>query len=322
MEAFAAIASKVVGVFLVMGLGAVARRFGWLSQQADRTLATLTANVLIPALFFDRILTSDAYQSLGQAWQPPVVGLACTLAGYLLALVAVKLIGRPLGLVDDSQRRAFVSTVGICNYGYIPFPLAEQFFAPAVAVTLAIHNVGVDMAMWTAGIFIVAGAMKNAWWRLLISPPLLAVFVSLLIKQLGIAPYVPAPVMQMSKQLGVCAIPMGLVLSGAIIIDHLKHAQWRSGTASLVLAVLLRQGLLPALLLCIAKYIPLSHDLKAVILLQAAMPAATFPLVLVHLHKQDLPTALRVVVGTSLLGIVTIPIWLTVGAQWLGIKLN
>ena len=53
------------------------------------------------------------------------------------------------------------------------------------------------------------------------------------------------------------------------------------------------------------------------LLIQAAMPAATFPIVMTRLYEQDVKTAWVVVVGTSLLSLVTIPLWMVFGAAWL-----
>jgi predicted permease len=54
-----------------------------------------------------------------------------------------------------------------------------------------------------------------------------------------------------------------------------------------------------------------------VLLIQAAMPAATFPIVMTRLYEQDVQTAWVVVVATSLLSLLTIPVWMIFGAAWL-----
>jgi predicted permease len=318
MQEFIEIASPVCGVYLVMATGALARRWGWLTSQADRTLASLTGNILIPCLFFERILGSDQFSSLSQTWLPPVVGFGSTALGFLLAAIVVRQYAQPLGLIAVEQQRAFIACVGICNYGYIPLPLAEQLF-PSAVVPLMVHNVGVDVALWSVGILVLSGQLRRSWWRVLGSPPLVAVVVAVGLKQLGLAPYVPSPVLQMSRSLGVCAIPMGLVLSGAIIIDHLRSVSGWQGLRALAAGIVLRQGLFPVLLLLFARSVLGGSELATVVMLQAAMPAATFPLVLVHLYHQDVATALRIVVGTSLMALVTIPIWIAVGRWWLGI---
>ena len=60
-------------------------------------------------------------------------------------------------------------------------------------------------------------------------------------------------------------------------------------------------------------------NLGVVVILQAAMPAAVFPIVLVRMYDRDTTTALRVVLPTSIAGIALIPAWLAVGKWWLGV---
>jgi malate permease and related proteins len=43
---------------------------------------------------------------------------------------------------------------------------------------------------------------------------------------------------------------------------------------------------------------------------QSAMPAAVFPIVLAKMHGGEMPVALRVVLGTSIPSLITIPLWL------------
>ena len=81
----------------------------------------------------------------------------------------------------------------------------------------------------------------------------------------------------------------------------------------MLLGIGIRLGIMPALILLMA--IPTDPALHAVLVVQAAMPSAVFPIVLAKLHGGDMPTALRVVLGTSIVGLVTIPLWLTFGLR-------
>lgn len=317
MDQLVPIASRVLGVFLIMIAGAACRRVGWLSAQADRSLANLTANVLLPCLFFDRVLNGPQLESLASSWFPPLVGFLFTAAGFGIAGLFAWRCGPAIGLKTAAHRRAFTLCVGICNYGYIPIPLAQQFF-PEAEVTLIVHNVGVDLALWSLGVLVIAGTVGTNWRRILVSPPLVAVVLALLFRQLGGAERLPTPLLHLTHSLGECSIPMGLLLSGAIIIDFLPRLRLHEGKAILASASLLRLGLLPAAMLMLARFGLERPEMQQVLLLQAAMPAATFPIVLVRLYEQDLGTALQVVLGTSLMAIVTIPLWLLIGAQFLG----
>ncbi len=317
-DAVLPIVSQVTGVLLVILVGVVARRFGWLSPASDKSLAVLTTNVLMPALLIDRIVHSSKFNGFADSWIPPIVGFGCTCVGFGVSWFVIRFIGPRLGIIDPRVQNAFVLATGIANYGYIPIPLAEQFF-PEALVPLFIHNVGVDIALWSVGIFVISGEFGSGWRRSLTSPPLWAVLVAILIQQFRLTEHLPAPVMQLSKTLGQCAVPIGLILSGAIIVDFWKDVRWRDGLATLGLACMTRQLVMPLFMLSIASWIWLPNQMDRVLLLQAAMPAATFPIVLVKLYGGDVPTALRVVVGTSVLGLFTIPFWIVLGKLWLGL---
>ncbi len=310
------IISKVSGVFLVMAVGALARKRHWLTREADSSLANLTANVLLPALFLDRVLAGSQIDSLMVAWVPPAIGFASTAFGLVTALFFVRRLGRFFGCEADSSQRAFALGVGICNYGYIPLPLAQAFY-PAAEVDLILHNVGVDLALWTVGIWVIAGGKEWKLRRALLSPPIVAIVIAIAIKQSGAGSYLPQPFMHMTHVLAQCAIPLGLVLSGAIIMDYIRLANWRTSAKPILAAILFRQAFMPLCMLGAASLLSLSLSVKEVVVLQAAMPSAVFPIVLARLYDRDTSTALRVILGTGLFGIITIPLWLYAGGQWL-----
>ena len=101
------ILASVLGTFLIIGLGAVCRRVGWLTQQADTSLAKLTANVMLPAYFFANFTASDKLDSLAQVWLPPVIGFATTALGFGFCAMIAWSIGPKIGLDTDAKRRAF-----------------------------------------------------------------------------------------------------------------------------------------------------------------------------------------------------------------------
>lgn len=316
---FVPIASQVSGVLLVMVVGAIARRLGWLSSKADQSLAVLTSNILLPAFFLHKIVIEPSSTALSSTWLPPLLGFTCTTLGFGIAWAMVKLVGPWFGMSDPIVQRTFVLTAGIANYGYIPLPLAQRFFKEA-EIPLLLHNVGVDIALWSIGVLVISGELGNGWKRILQSVPLWALAVAMAIQQLGYGPWIPGPIKQMSTALGMCAIPLGLLLGGAIIIDYWRDVKWREAIPVLTLACIVRILILPVLFLVIASKLNRAGHLNEVLLLQASMPAATFPIVLTRLYEGDLRTALRVVVGTSILGLITIPIWIVLGKYWLGLN--
>jgi len=73
------------------------------------------------------------------------------------------------------------------------------------------------------------------------------------------------------------------------------------------------------LFLLVAKFLPASVELKRVMVIEAAMPAAVFPIVMARHYAGDPATAMRVVIGTSVVGLATIPLWIRFGMKFVGL---
>ena len=315
------VTAKVLAVFLIMMAGALARGVRWLGADSDYSLMKLTVNILLPCLFFHRILTDVQLNTGSDVIIPPLIGFGTTLLGFVVSGVLASTCGKWIDLPTQSHRRAFTLCTGMYNYGYIPLPIALAIF-PGAVTTLIVHNVGVEIALWTVGLLIISGKLGAEGWKHVLNPPVIAIGIALLIKFAGGRDYVPGFVLDASHDMGVCGIPLGLILSGATIYDLFRESSWISHWRGFASASALRLALLPVAFLLLAKHGPFAIELKQVILLQAAMPAAIFPIILTRLYGQDTPTAFRVIVGTTLLGIVTIPLWIAAGAWYLGIAIH
>ena len=310
------IINSVLGVFLVMVMGAAARQIGWLNQESDKSLASLTTNVLLPAYFLDKILRSDHPVVGAGVWEAPLFGLLTTSLCFAVSLIFAKRIGPKLGLKKEGSQRAFALCVGVCNYGFIPLPLAEQYY-PGAVVDLILHNIGVNLALWSVGIAIIHGSLRDGWRQAILSPPFLSVIFAVALKSQGPTHWIPSAVSTAMSSIGSCAIPMGLILSGAIMVDFLREATWKGSLRLLLAAVTLRHFIFPAMMLIFTVVLTDSVELRQVMLLQAAMPAAVFPVIIVKLYDHDIDTAVRIVLGSSVIGVITIPAWLLIGAGWI-----
>ena len=118
--------------------------------------------------------------------------------------------------------------------------------------------------------------------------------------------------------LAAAAIPVGLLLSGATISDDWRRARLRQGVGTIAASAVLRLLLLPGVFVVMAVALPLSPELRRVLVLQAAMPAAVFPIVLARHYGGDVGVGLRIVVGTSLISLLTMPLWVVLGLALVG----
>lgn len=315
MDEFKTVLGAVVPIFGIAAVGLLIRKVNWLTEEADQSLLKVNINLLLPCLILDSAIGNPALAQLSNLLLAPAVGFGTVALGMALALAV-----RPLhGLTERRSVRTFGVSVGIYNYGYVPLPLAMLLFDKQTAGVLFLLMVGVETALWTLGVVLLSGERVGLDWRKIINAPLLAIALALVLNALGLNAQVPKVVLKGVELLGACAIPMALILIGAIMADHLHEFHSASGWRVIGTAVLLRIAVLPLLFLLLAKYLPASVELKRVIVLEAAMPAAVFPIVMARHYQGDPATAMRVVIGTSVVGLLTIPLWIRFGMKFVGL---
>ncbi|MEY3546567.1 MAG: hypothetical protein RLZZ313_928 [Verrucomicrobiota bacterium] len=307
--------SAVLPVFCLALVGIGLRRVRWLTEEADATLLRLVVNVLTPCLIFDKVLGNRALQRAENLFIPPLIGFG----GIVLGIGTCWLFRRRVGLKTDPEQRTFALVAGLQNFAYVPFPLVLMLFAnhPDTPGVLFLHNLGVDIAMWTLGLITLGHATGPGEWRKLINAPLLAIVLSLLLNSCDGAHWVPRPLSITASMLGACAFPLGILLTGAMMADQVRQLHPARATGTLIWSAIFRLGVIPALMLGIARILPCSVEIKRVILVQAAMPAGIFPIVLSRLYGGDPATAVRIVAGTTILSLITIPLWIQWGIAWL-----
>ena len=302
----------VVPVFAVIGIGALIRHLGWLTGEADASLSRVTINLLFPCLILESLLGNRVLDDWSNLLLAPMLGFGTVALGCAVGWVVGRVAGGPV------QRRTFAFNSGIYNYGYIPLPLALALFDRQTVGVLFVYNLGAEIAIWTAGLAVLTGGASTRDWRKFINVPLVAVLLGVAIHFLGLAPRIPLAAVTCLRTLGQCAIPVALLLVGATVLDFAGEARVAAGGARTVLAAcVLRLGVFPFVFLALAYWLPCSVELKRVLVLEAAMPAAVFPIVMARHYGGDVTTALRVVIGTSLAGLATIPFWISTALGWM-----
>ena len=319
MSEFLTVLAAVLPVFCIAGAGVALRQLNWLTADADASLLRVTVNFLTPCLIFDSVLGNAAFDQPGNIWLPPLVGFVSLAIGIPFAL----LFRSATGLRDERARRTFTFTVSTYNYGYVPIPLILALFATEVArptiAVLFVHNIGVEIALWSLGLIILGGGTLKENWRKILNPPLFAIVVTLALNFIIGSHPIPGFIRQTTHVLGQCAIPFGVLMIGATMADYVHEFRSVRGMRLVLVSCVLRLGILPVLFLLVAKHLPCSLELKRVIVVEASMAAAVFPIVMAKHYGGDPATALRVVLGTSLVGLVTIPLWLRFGMKWVGL---
>lgn len=303
----------ILPVFLVMGAGYGMRKIGILSAEADQSLIRVVVALLAPCLALDTIIGNEAFR-IPENWiLPPLLGFASIVFGLSIS----RLGARVLGMKEGPVKRTFIFATAVHNYGYIALPVCHALFEREAMGVLFAFMLGVDIAFWSIALWQLTGKTEKGSWKQALNPPVVTIPVAMVLNALGAEHWLPGALRSSFHFLGVCAVPMALLLSGALIADYMNISSLKKGTVTTVTAAIIRLGIAPALMLLVTWLLPVDRTLKEVLVVEAAMPAAIFPIVLAKVKQGDVPTALQVVLGTSLIGLVTIPLWLSFGMRYI-----
>jgi hypothetical protein len=306
----------IMPVFALIAIGAVMRRLRWLVPEADASLLKLVMGFLYPCLIFENVLGNAALRQPGNLLFAPLVGFGTITVGIYLAYY----VGKALGLTVCEGLRTFAFSTGIYNYGYVAIPLMAALFKQDSSVgVLLVHNVGCEAAIWTLGILMLSGLSLREGWRKLINGPVLALAAAVLANTLDLGRLLPPVVTQVIHLSAACSVPIGLLLIGAALMAYLSRPSELFDLRVTLASSLLRLGVLPVVFLVMAKFLPLPDDLKRVMIVQAAMPAGVMPLIISQHYGGRPLTAAQIVIGTTVLGVFLIPLWLRLGLVWIGV---
>ena len=305
----------VLPVFAMIALGAVLRRTRLITEAAEDSLFNLVVKVTTPCLIYESVATNPALREPGNLFLPPLLGFGLT----LLCMALGWYVARALGLTIGHGLRTFALAVGLTNYGYLPLPLMDAMFGPESRAVLLVHNVGVEAAIWTGGVLVVTGLSPLEGWRKLINAPVIALLLAITANLTGLAALVPAVVMGFVHVLAVCAIPLGLLLTGVSIQPHLDDPKQLVNPRITLTAWLLRLVVLPWVFLLAARYLPCPVELKRVLVVQAAMPSAVVSIIVARIYGGQPLVAVQIILGTTALALFTIPFWIRFGLSFVGL---
>jgi predicted permease len=317
MDTLPIVFAAIMPVLVIVISGFWARRLNWLELQADASIMRLVVHLFYPSLIFYFILGNEALRNPFAIVLPPLAAFLMVVGGFIVALR----VAAGIGIKSIKTRRTFALSTGLFNYGYFAIPVSLLVFGREVTGVLLVFNLGVDIALWFVGVgFLLGGMPKQSKLKRFFSPPVAALLIALLFNFLGLDRWLPRFVIDAFGLLGACAIPLGVLLIGAVSADLVKEMSLFKDRRITAAGVILRQCALPFLFLLTAWLLPLPRELKAVIVVQSAMPCGILPIVLARYYGGDAAVAIRVIMASIIVCAFTIPFWITLGILWLGLK--
>lgn len=316
---FLKILLRVVSIFLMILMGAVARRRRILDSETTRRLALSVTNFFYPAMIFSSLVRNFNLQSLLHNWTLPAGTIMIMLLGYLVGLAAL----RRLEFGKPTEGHAFHFQCTINNYSFLPLPIILLFWGNEGVARLIFSSLGSEISVWTFGVLALTGnRLRRDSLRNLLSLPMLALLAAVAAIALrdwlvssGAGPAAgsfaaesAAAFMSVADLFGKATVPLAMFQVGSRISELTPRHLF---TLNQFYVVLLRLALIPALALILLFSLPLEPLTRLVLGIVAIMPGAIASVVLSDVYGADREFAASSVMATHLLSLLTIPAWLT-----------
>ncbi|TAG07369.1 MAG: AEC family transporter [Verrucomicrobia bacterium] len=303
----------VLPVYLLILAGGVLRKLKVILPEHDAGVMRVVLAVMLPCYILDTILGSEVLRKGGAIASAVAIGFSGILIGMFVAMC----VGRFMRLEKGSGMRTFMISAGSQNFGYTAVPVAEALWGSGALALLFVHNLGVEAAIWSVGVMCMSGGKKMQWRRLL-NGPMIAVMAGLLLVACGLDDRVNGPFRTAISWIGVGAFPLAILITGCAMMDMLgeEKPSWRLMTAACVV----RLGIAPLAILCAAKWLPISTELKQVLVVQAAMPAAMMPILIARVYGGRPAVAVQIVISTTVVSFLTLPWIISWGVKWLDLS--
>ena len=313
MEDIMEIMMAIAPPMLILLIGGLCRRNGWLRVEADASLSVLTVRVLYPCFFFFHLVGNEDTFSTGNFAFVILAGFICICVGFGCAYIVAKAMD-----IESKAIPPFTFCSGIFNYGFFAFPVAASIFGEQIIAKIILFNLGVETAIWTLGVWILASNQFR--FSRLVNPPIISIILAVSVREIGGEEIVSSFAWEIISLLGGCAIPIGLLLIGGNFADLIGKFRLSDGNKVEISAILVRLVLVPFLIFCYALFAPMPEEmnwLKDILIVQIAMPAGIFAIVIVKNYKGDTETAMRVILSTMIGCLLSTPIWLFMGLKFI-----
>jgi len=306
LESFKITALGVVPSFLLGAIGYFLIKRNLLGAEGLNALSRLVIEVTLPVLIFCRLIRDFDFSLYSDWWIFPLISLAITSVGLLIGGFFTNFIK------GGEQKLQFLSLVSFQNSGYLPLvlfaSLLPAYKADVMFIYLFLFLLGFNLLFFSFGIYLLTFSKdkKFDWWSLL-SAPVVATLIGLVLVFLGLNKFIPPVIMKPLELTGDCTLPLAtFIVGGNIAAIHLAKIDKKA----MMLLASAKLFILPALGLLLVFLLKLPELLGLLIMVELAMPPASNLSVLISSYKKQDHLISQGIFYGHVIGLITIPLFL------------
>ncbi len=287
-------------LFLLMVIGIIVKRKGILTEEGRAVLTDLLIYVFLPAMITNSFRVKFNYEILIKFIVIIVFAFAAQFISMFLAGILYK--NQPEG-----RRKVLKYATVSSNAGFMGLAVVEGVYESAGLMYGSVCLIPQRIVMWSAGIscFTASGSKKDIFKRVALHPCIIAVYIGLILMFFQIN--LPIFLDKTLKSVGGCTTAVSMILIGSILgeIEDVKSVV----SKTVLYYSFIRLILIPFIVFSLCRICgvnPLSTGIEVLI---SGMPAASTSAILAAKYNGDYIVAGKCIVCSTVLSIITIPLW-------------
>ncbi|MGB7788968.1 AEC family transporter [Methanoregula sp.] len=299
MDFFAVLAS-ILSLFVVIGLGFLARRHGLLDAGRVHTISHILVNIALPALTISSMQVPDTSQAMTMVDSTLAVAFAYYIGAFLVSLVVCHFLP-----ATGTEKGVFRFMLVFPNVGFMGIPVAEVILGPGSLFYVILFNLPFNLLAFTLGVWLLAGEKAGRPDpRVLLTPGLAASILGLFLFLVGY--HIPYPADATLDWIGKATTPLAMLVVGALLAT-LPSARL-AGDWRVYLISAMRLLVFPLIAFAILSLFVTDRLLLLSSVLLIAMPVAANTVLLSEEYEVDATLASQGVFLSTLLCLATIPL--------------
>ena len=290
----------MVVLFIVVVLGFVLCRLGYMGDKFDQKLSSIVIDVTSPALILSSVMGTELPD---RSLILPLLGVG--FITYVLLLVFGFWVPRLVTRNRDEQGMVGFALM-FANVGFIGYPIVASIFGHQAIFYAALLNMPNTFFIFTVGVMLVKGeySIKNLNPKVLFSPAMIAAFVAALLVALGV--HVPDVVARPVTMVGNITVPASLMVIGSSMAR--LPLREMMGSMKVYAATFLRLLVVPVTIFFVFKACGVSDTINQINTVVMAMPVASFGTMFCMKYGRNPSLMTEMTFLTTLGSIVTIPL--------------
>lgn len=310
---------SIIPIVLLISLGYFLKGQGMFNPTFSGNLSRFIMSVILPAGVFVSVLHHLHMSDLWNLRYGMLVVMLTYVIAYIVAFIMMKLLKVPKG-----RRGIFINMVVNDNCLFIGLPVQIALFGPEALPYFLLYYIGNTISVWLVGVFLIeldplpipdnelsTNTQKPKFdWKKLLPPPLLGFFAALifLFFEIPLAPILHNTL----NYLGDMVTPLSLIYIGIVLHDAgLKSMSLNKDSMGGIVG---RFVISPIIMFCVIMALQYGAGIVlepiAIItfVVQSAGPVIAVLPIVANEAKSDLPFATGLVMISTILFVVVIPI--------------